>query len=225
MLRWFNRFISRLLLKNISYAEEHVAAIKELSKEHKLVFILPFQSALLVAALRRAIKERSLPSETPILYLSTPQTLLTTPKKRKNDLVALLTLEQSKSTKPILIVPHMLILGRRRTRAGRSAMDLVFGTRDSPGFLRLLTSLILNKHNAHWQIGDSIALSETESKHNLRFVLRRQFRRLEETHIGPRAKSYDRTRILRGHICFNGRSKARVSEEITTLFQRNRRAF
>ena len=194
MLRWFNKFITRLLLRNISYAEEHVAAIQELSESHHLVFVLPFASLLIHAALRRAIKERGLPPETPIFYLSTPKTLLTARKRAKYDLLGLIETEQSKATKPVMIVPHTLILGRRRARADRSAMDLVFGTRDSPGFLRLLLSLILNKRSAHWQIGEGTTLEEAKAKQNLIFVLRRQFRRLEGTHIGPKAKSYDRIR-------------------------------
>lgn len=193
MLAWINRVITQLLLKNIAYADENVSLVKELSLQNDLVLVLPFKSALLTAALGQAAKERGLPQNAPVVYLRTPRTLLSR-KASVNDPLEKVYIEHENSKKPAVLVPHVLVMGRRRARAEKSALDMVFGARDTPGFLRLLIRLILTKRQASWQIGEPISLPMADKDKHLRLELRRQFRRLENAHVGPKAKSYQRIR-------------------------------
>jgi glycerol-3-phosphate O-acyltransferase len=190
---WFNRIISQWLLRNIPYSDENVRSVIDLAQRSHVVFVLPFKNALLMAALKQAAFERGLPKNVSIVYLKTPRTLFSR-KPAQNIPLDKLILDQLKNQSPTVLLPHLLVLGRRRARAERSTLDLVFGARDSPGFLRLFLRLILGKRQAQWQIGEPIDLPSPKPTHHTRFDLRRQFRRLEDIHIGPKAKSYQRIR-------------------------------
>lgn len=184
-----------MLLKDIPYSQESADSIKELLFQGKVVFVLPFKSSLLSLAIVQSAKEMGLPHDAKIIHLRRPSTLLTSKETPSADPLAQLIEEQKNSDQPIFAIPHLLVMGRRRATAGKSAVDLVFGTRDAPGFIRLLIRLIVLKGQAQWQVGEPLNLKETKTAApGIKLSLRKQFRRLESTHVGPKAKSYERIR-------------------------------
>ena len=77
----------------------------------------------------------------------------------KEELLAELIALQRQSTRPIILLPQILIWKQKPDRYKRSIFDLVFGHPDAPGRVRKLINFVLNHRKAFVQLGEPVDLS------------------------------------------------------------------
>ncbi len=138
-------------------------------------------------------------------FLRTPRTVTGT-KVHHPDYVRTLIYLQRQIDKPILLIPQVLMLGNRPQQKHPSATDMIFGSRQEPGFLRLFIRILLCHPWAKWQVTEPLNLktfiserhyqSDDSLARQVRWALMKRLNNLERSYYGPPLKSHSR-------ICFD----------------------
>jgi glycerol-3-phosphate O-acyltransferase len=138
-------------------------------------------------------------------FLRTPRTM-TGNKACYPDYVRTLIYLQRQIEKPILLIPQVLMLGNRPHQKHLSTTDMIFGSRQEPGFIRLFIRILLCYRWAKWQVTEPLNLktfiserhyqSDDNLARQVRWVLVKRMNNLERSYYGPPLKSHSR-------ICFD----------------------
>ncbi len=125
------------------------------------------------------------------------------------DLIATLVAAQRTLDKPILLVPQTFVWSKLPTRKRPSLLDLVFGTPEWPGKLRVVLQFVLNYRNALLRSGEPFDLGAFVAEHptlddaaiadKVRYAMLRRIERERTIVLGPHKKTTTRIRdeILR----------------------------
>ncbi len=222
----FASFFCKRFLGNIPYPTQDICLLKD--NDYIVAYVHRSKSTLLHYALLRAIAFNKL---TPIaasafdtqkkkktffevvhsaggaleFFLRTPRTVTGT-KVHHPDYVRTLIYLQRQIEKPILLIPQALMLGNRPHQKQISTTDMIFGSRQEPGFIRLFIRILLCHRWAKWQVTEPLNLktfigerhyqSDDTLARQVRWALMKRLNNLERSYYGPPLKSHSR-------ICFD----------------------
>jgi glycerol-3-phosphate O-acyltransferase len=109
---------------------------------------------------------------------------------------------QRASSRPLFLVPQLLIWERRASSTHRSLLDVLFGDPEAPGLLRSLLSLVWNRQRAFVKCGEPIDLQRFMAEHEgedderiarkVRGALSQHLARQARVVTGPRLKPAER---------------------------------
>lgn len=222
------------MFDRIKYSDDQIARLRELNEEGTVAYVHRSKSILLHWVLARTIARFDLPevlfsafnasSKASGLvravrmgkgalefFLRKPNTAFSPKKSDKRDYIKSLVRVQKSLERPIFFVPHLLILGARSSSLKPSAVDMIFGSRGDPGFVRLLLRLLIFGRSAKWAIAEPLNLkqfleqnphaSDAVLARRVRGVLQKRLKALQRTYHGPSIKSPLRIQVdtLRDH--------------------------
>lgn len=222
------------MFTKIKYSDDQIARLKDLGTEGIVAYVHRSKSILLHWVLQKTIARFELPeivfsafkpsSKAAKLirsvrlglgglefYLRKPNTAFSQKKSEKRDYIRTLIRLQRSLEKPIFLVPHLLVLGARSSSLRPSAVDMIFGSRGEPGFLRLLLRLIIFGRSAKWAITEPLNLkvfleqnpqaTDQVLSRRVRGILLKRLKILQRTYHGPSIKNSQRIQLdtLRDH--------------------------
>jgi len=149
-----------------------------------------------------------------------------------SDLLRALVQAQRSSERPILLVPQTLVWGKLPSHKRKTVSDLLFGSADDPGHLRVLSQLLLNPSDAVLRAGPPFDLRafllchddliDDDAADKVRYALLRRIERERTVVLGPRTKTPDRirdeilrSRRLRPHLESAARASDKSIDEVT----------
>ncbi|MFM2152949.1 MAG: hypothetical protein RL199_1384 [Pseudomonadota bacterium] len=138
---------------------------------------------------------------------------------------------QRATSRPIFLVPMLLVWERRASSTHRSLLDVLFGDPEAPGLLRSLLSLVWNRRRAFVKSGDAIDLRRFVEEHEaedderiarmVRGALSQHLARQARVVTGPRLKPPERLleetlrdRDLRGTLTEVARERGRADGSV-----------
>ncbi|MBH1989292.1 MAG: 1-acyl-sn-glycerol-3-phosphate acyltransferase [Myxococcaceae bacterium] len=221
------------MFRKIKYSDDQAFSLRSLAEEGVVVYVHRTRSVLLHWVLASMIARYELPE---ILYstfkaskvsnliravrlatgsieifLRKANTAFSQRSSEKRDYIKTLIRIQKSSETPIFLVPHFLVLGNRSSSLKPSAVDMIFGSRNDPGFVRLLLRLLLFRNSGQWATAEPLNLkafleqnphaTDVVLSRRTRGILQKRFKGLARAFHGPSLKSTNRIQVdtLRDH--------------------------
>ncbi|MEI6805366.1 MAG: 1-acyl-sn-glycerol-3-phosphate acyltransferase [Myxococcaceae bacterium] len=216
------------MLNRIKYSDDQIARLRDLGAEGIVAYVHRSRNTLLHWVLKKTIARFELPellfsafkpsskaaqlirsvrSGTGALefFLRKPNTAFSQKKSEKRDYIKTLIRLQRNLERPIFLVPHLLILGARSSSLKPSTVDMIFGSRGEPGFLRLLFRLLIFSRSAKWAITEPLNLkiflennpqaTDEVLSRRVRGVVLKRLKILQRTYHGPSIKGAQRIQL------------------------------
>lgn len=221
---WLLPWLYRHFLQHIPFPKYRVDEILAEYSDCIIAYVHRYKSDLLHYSLERKIAENKLvkidvsafnslscvdefihhiSSQTKVVefFLKMPKTAVANQLQQNNFVQNLIEL-QKKIKRPIILVPHTLLLGSRPHQKQPSANDMFFGTWQEPGSLRLLLRVLLCHRWANWEIAETVNLQKVIEQHpeetefalakQVRWLLIKNLNNIERAYFGPPLKSHAR---------------------------------
>lgn len=135
------------------------------------------------------------------------------------DHIAALVGLQRTTERPLLLVPHTFVWGKRPERQDKSLVDAIFGPQEWPGRVRMALQFLFNFQNAILRVGQPLDLKAfvdanlTEPNaviaSKIRFTLLKRLERERRVILGPPLRSPER---VRGEILRLPAVRTRIAE-------------
>jgi len=166
--------------------------------------------------LKRVIREGG----SALIFLKKTSPLRRTSPRYEKGLTEALVEIQREIEEPIFLVPHILMWGKRAEKEERSLIDIFFGEKDSPSWLREVILLLRNYRRAFVKVGDVIELRSflagrpedpvEDAARRVRASLLRDLAGEKRVTTGPRLKS---RKSMIGSILHSRRGVRLIEEE------------
>ena len=186
---WLLPWLYRHFLQHIPYPKYRVDEILAEHTDCIIAYVHRYKSDLLHYALEHKIAENKLPQvdvsafnnlnkfdnfirdispQTKVIefFLKTPKTAVVN-ESQQNYFVQNLIDLQRKIKRPIILVPHTLLLGTRPHQKQPTTNDMIFGTKQEPGTLRLFLRVLLCHRWANWEVAETVNLQKVIEQHPL----------------------------------------------------------
>ncbi len=155
-----------------------------------------------------------------LIFLKKTSHLRRTSPRWEKGLTEALVEIQREIEEPIFLVPHVLMWGKRAEKEERSLIDILFGEKDSPSWLREVILLLRNYRRAFVKVGDGIELRSflagrpedpvEEAARRVRASLLRDLAGEKRVTTGPKLKS---RKAMIGSIIHSRRGARLIQEE------------